>query len=152
VTDPVLPSLVLVTGGRADSSSLAEPLSWRLGCALIGLDALADELAVDAEDTPRAWLRYDAEDELVRRLKAFGGEAVVDLGTSTPGEAERLRGLLEPWWDGAVEVRCQVPGDVQASLDAPRTVIVDTARPVELDDVANACRRETGARPARQRN
>ncbi len=37
---------------------------------LVSLDEIEDELAADAEDTPRDWLRYDAEAELVRRLEA----------------------------------------------------------------------------------
>ena len=170
--------LVVVTGvPGAGKTSLATALAERLGCALVSLDQIKEELAADAEDTPREWLRYDAEAELVRRLEAFAGEAVVDIWVQPRRDTDRVVALLEPWWDRVVEVRCQVPAvlaveryvarerawphlpadeetlarirDAAArpeSLDAPRTVVVDTSRPVEIGDVVTAVRRETGTR------
>ena len=48
----------------------------------------------------------------MRRLEAFGGEAVVDIWIAPRRDTERVRDLLEPWWDRLVEVRCQVPAGV----------------------------------------
>jgi predicted kinase len=171
-------TLVVVTGlPGAGKTSLATALAGRLGVALVSLDEIKEELAVEAEDTPREWLRYDAEAELVRRLEAFAGEAVVDIWIAPRRDTERVRDLLKPWWDLLVEVRCQVPAAIAIeryvarerswphlpadadtlarirdaaehpeALGAPRTVVVDTTRPVELGDVVTAVRRETGAR------
>jgi len=170
--------LVVVTGvPGAGKTSLCAVLAERLGHALVSLDEIKEELAVEAEDTPRDWLRYDAEAELVHRLKAFEGEAVVDIWIAPRRDTERVRGLLEPWWERVVEVRCQVPAIVAVeryaarprswphlppdddtlarirdaaerpeSLGAPRTLVVDTSRPVEIGDVVTAVRRETGTR------
>jgi predicted kinase len=175
--------LVVVTGvPGAGKTSLSTVLAERLGHALVSLDEIKEELAVEAEDTPRDWLRYDAEAELVHRLKAFEGEAVVDIWIAPRRDTERVRGLLEPWWERVVEVRCQVPAvvaveryaarprswphlppdddtlarirdaaDHPESLGAPRTLVVDTSRPVEIGDVVTAVRRETGARRAVRR-
>ena len=176
--------LVVVTGvPGAGKTSLATALAERLGCALISLDEIMEELAVDAEDTPREWLRYDAEAELVHRLEAFDGEAVVDIWIAPRRDTDRVRDLLKRWWDRIVEVRCQVPAAVAVeryvarprswpphlppdddtrarirdaaehpeAFGAPRTVIVDTTRPVEIGDVVTAVRRETGTRPRRHR-
>jgi predicted kinase len=176
--------LVVVTGvPGAGKSSLAPVLAERLGCAFVSLDQIKEELALEAADTPREWLRYDAEAELVRRLEAFAGEAVVDIWIAPRRDTERVVDLLKPWWDRVVEVRCQVPAAVAVeryaarerswpphlpaddetlarirdaaerpeSLGAPRTVVVDTTRPVEIGEVVTAVRRETGARPRRRR-
>jgi predicted kinase len=172
-------TLVVVTGvPGAGKTGLSTALAERLGVALVSLDAIKEELAVEAEDTPHEWLRYDAEAELVRRLAAFGGEAVVDIWVAPRRDTERVRELLRPWWEDLVEVRCQVPAvvameryaargrdwpphrlpdddtlarirdaaDHPEALGAPRTVVVDTTRPVEIGDVVTAVRRETGAR------
>jgi glucokinase len=172
--------LIVVTGvPGAGKTGLSTALADRMGMALVSLDEIKEELAVDAADTPHEWLRRDAEVELARRLEAFGGQAVVDIWIAPRRDTERVRELLRPWWDGVVEVRCQVPGVVAAeryaarprvtpphlppdadtlarireaadhpeALGAPRTVIVDTTRPVEIGDVVTAVRRETGARP-----
>jgi len=177
--------LVVVTGvPGAGKTSLATLLARRLGCALVSLDEIKEELASEAADTPRDWLRYDAEAELVRRLTAFDGQAVVDIWIAPRRDTERVAGLLDPWWDRVVEVRCQVPATVAVeryvgrardwpphlppdaetlerirdaaehpeALGAPRTVVVDTSRPVDLGDVVTAVRRETGARPRRRRH
>ena len=86
----------MVTGvPDAGKTVVATALAERLGCALVSLDEIEDELAVDAEDTPRAWLRYDAEQEVVRRLEAFDGEAVVDIWIAPRRDTERVRDLLE---------------------------------------------------------
>jgi predicted kinase len=176
--------LVVVTGvPGAGKTSLATVLAGRLGCALVSLDEIKEELALEAEETPRDWLRYDAEAELVRRLVAFSGEAVVDIWIAPRRDTQRVTGLLEPWWDRIVEVRCQVPALVAVeryaarerswphlppdddtlarirdaaerpeALGAPRTVVVDTTRPVEIGDVVTAVRRETGVRRAVRRS
>jgi predicted kinase len=176
--------LVVVTGvPGAGKTSLATVLAGRLGCALVSLDEIKEELALEAADTPRDWLRYDAEAELVRRLVAFSGEAVVDIWIAPRRDTQRVTGLLEPWWDRIVEVRCQVPATVAVeryvarerswphlppdddtlarirdaaehpeALGAPRTVVVDTTRPVEIGDVVTAVRRETGVRPDLRRS
>jgi len=170
--------LVVVTGvPGAGKTGLATALAERLAIAMVSLDEIKEELAVEAEDTPREWLRYDAEAELVRRLEAFAGEAVVDIWVAPRRDTERVRDLLKPWWDRVVEVRCQVPAAVAVeryaarerswphlpadaatlarirdaadhpeALGAPRTVVVDTTRPVEIGEVVTAVRRETGAR------
>jgi predicted kinase len=177
-------ALVVVTGvPGAGKTGLATALAERLGTALVSLDEIKEELAVDAEDTPREWLRYDAEAELVRRLEAFSGEAVVDIWIAPRRDTERIRDLLKPWWDRVVEVRCQVPAAVAVAryvarergwphlpadeatlaritdaadhpeaLGAPRTVLVDTTRPVEIGDVVTVVRGETPtARRVRRR-
>jgi predicted kinase len=176
--------LIVVTGvPAAGKSGLATALAERLGCALVSLDEIKEELAGEAEDTPRDWLRYDAEAELLRRVEAFGGEAVVDIWIAPRRDTERIVELLQPWWHRLVEVRCQVPADVAIeryvarerpwphlppdedtlarirdaaerpeALGAPRTVVVDTTRPVEIGDVVTAVRRETGARRAVRRH
>ena len=170
--------LVVVTGAPgAGKSTLSLALAERLGSAWISLDEIKEELALEAEDTPRDWLRYDAEAELVHRLDAFGGEAVVDIWVAPRRDTDRIRDLLKPWWEQLVEVRCEVPAvvaveryvarprswphlppdddtlarirdaaDHPESLGAPRIVVVDTTRPVEIGDVVTAVRRETGAR------
>jgi predicted kinase len=176
--------LVVVTGAPgAGKTSLATVLAERLGCALVSLDAIKEELASEAEDTPLEWLRYDAEAELAHRVEAFDGEAVVDIWVAPRRDTERVRDLLKRWWDRVVEVRCQVPAALAVeryvgrprswphlppddailariadaaenpeALGAPRTVVVDTTRPVEIGDVVAAVRRETGARPRRRRS
>ena len=170
--------LIVVTGVPASGKTgLATALAEGLRYALVSLDEIKEELAVEAEDTPREWLRYDAEAELLRRLEAFGGEAVVDIWIAPRRDTARIVELLGPWWDRLVEVRCQVPAEVAIRryvaldrgwphlpadddtlarirdaaerpepLGAPRTVLVDTTRPVEIGDVVTAVRRETGAR------
>jgi predicted kinase len=175
--------LVVVTGvPGAGKTGLATALAERLGSALLSLDEIKEELALEAEDTPRDWLRYDAEAELAHLLESFDGVAVVDIWIAPRRDTERIRDLLKPWWDRVVEVRCQVPPAVAVeryaarprswphlppdedtlarirdaaehpeALGAPRTVVVDTARPVEIGDVVSAVRRETGARRAVRR-
>jgi predicted kinase len=171
--------LIVVTGvPGAGKTGLATALADRLQTALLSLDEIKEELATYAEDTPLDWLRYDAEAELVRRLEAFDGHAVVDIWIAPRRDTERVRELLEPWWPRIVEVRCQVPAVVAVeryaarnrswpphlpadedtlarirdaaehpeALGAPRTVVVDTTRPLEIGDVVTAVRLETGAR------
>ncbi|MGI8523140.1 MAG: AAA family ATPase [Nocardioides sp.] len=163
-------------------STLAGALAERLGTLPVSLDAIKEELAADAPDAPRDWLRWDAEQEVVRRLESVAGEAVLDIWVAPRRDVERVSQLLRPWWDRLVEVRCQVPAAVAVEryvarerdwphlppdtetldrirdaaehpepLGAPRTVVVDTSRPVALGDVVSAVRRETGAeRPVRR--
>lgn len=181
--DRAMIPLVVVTGVPASGkSSLAWALADRLHCPLVSLDEIKEELAEDAEHTPRDWLRHDAEAELVRRVKAAAGEAVVDIWIAPRRDTERVTDLLEPWWDRMVEVRCQVPAEVAVArytarprswphlppddetlerirdavarpepLGAPRTVLVDTTRPVVIGEVASAIRRETGVRHVARR-
>lgn len=175
--------LVVVTGvPGSGKSTLAVALAERLGIFPVSLDAIKEELAADAPDTPRDWLRWDAEQEVVRRLEAVGGEAVLDIWVAPRRDVERVADLLRPWWERLVELRCEVPAEVAVArylerervcphrpadegtlarirdaadhpqpLGAPRTVVVDTTRPVALGDVVSAVRRETGAeRPVRR--
>jgi predicted kinase len=105
--------LVVVTGvPGAGKSTLAAALAERLGSFPVSLDAIKEELAADAPDTPRDWLRFDAEQEVVRRLEAVAGDAVLDIWVAPRRDVERVRALLRPWWDRLVEVRCQVPAEV----------------------------------------
>jgi predicted kinase len=138
-------SLVVVTGEPgAGAESLAQAVAERLGRLSISLDAVEDALAGGAADTPRHWLRMDAELELVRLLAACGGEAVIAIGLTAPDDAARVAALLHPWWDDLVELRCQAPGERPWTLGAPRTVVLDTSRPVALGDVVSAIRAGTG--------
>jgi predicted kinase len=170
--------LVVVTGVPASGkSSLAWALAERLRIPFVSLDEIKEELAEGAHDTPRAWLRADAEAELVRRVEAASGGAAVDIWIAPRRDTERVRDLLKPWWDRLVEVRCEVPAEVAVArytsrergwphlppdpetldrirdavarpdpLGAPRTVVVDTTRPVVVGEVVTAIRRETGTR------
>jgi broad-specificity NMP kinase len=114
-------SLVVVTGvPGSGKTTLASALSRRLGCACISLDAIKEELAADAPETPRDWLRFDAEAEIVRRLQAFDGEAVVDIWIAPRRDTARITGLLAPWWPTLVEVQCVVPADVAVARYAVR--------------------------------
>jgi predicted kinase len=114
-------SLIVVTGVPGSGKTrLASALARRLGCAFLSLDAIKEELAADADQTPRDWLRFDAEGELIRRLKAFDGEAVVDIWIAPRRDTARIAGLLEPWWSTLVEVQCAVPADVAVARYAAR--------------------------------
>ncbi len=176
--------LVVVTGvPGSGKSTLAAALAERLGTFPLSLDAIKEELAADAPDTPRDWLRWDAEQEVVRRLEGVDGRAVLDIWVAPRRDVERVADLLRPWWDRLVEVRCQVPAEVavaryrererarphlpadESTLDrireaaerpqalgAPRTVVVDTSRPVAVGDVVSAVRRETGTRRPTRRD
>jgi hypothetical protein len=140
-------SLVVVTGApESGAESLAQALAWQLDRFSISLAAIVDDLTADALDTPRHWLRMDAELELVRLLEACGGEAVVAIGCAGPGDAVRVPALLRPWWDELVELRCQAPGGRPQPLGAPRTVVLDASRPVALGDVVSAVRVGTAPR------
>jgi predicted kinase len=113
--------LVVVTGvPGAGKSTLAAALAERLGTFPVSLDAIKEELAADAPDTPRDWLRWDGEAEVVRRLQAVDGEAVLDIWIAPRRDVERVRGLLRPWWDRLVEVRCQVPAEIAVARYAAR--------------------------------
>jgi predicted kinase len=106
-------TLVVVTGvPGAGKSTLGSALAEAMGCPFVSLDAIKEELAADAAQTPLDWLRYAAEDEVVHRLDAFGGEAVLDVWIAPRRDRPRVTALLAPWWEGLVEVRCQVPADV----------------------------------------
>ena len=137
--------LVVVTG-PLEAAAVAVALADRLGCAHVSLGQLEDELAVDAEDTPRAWLRYDAEQEVVRRLKEFAGAAVLDLAVEPPLEGERITALVRRWWDDVVEVRCEGPGLRYDAWGAPRTVVLDASRPLAVGEIVAVVRRETAHR------
>jgi predicted kinase len=142
-------SVVVVVGAPgAGAESLAQALAERLDRMSISLEAIVEHLAASAADTPRHWLRLDAELELVRLLAACGGEAVVAIGFAEPGDAARVATLLDPWWDDLVELRCEAPGERPQPLGAPRTVVLDTSRPVALGDVVSAVRIETGTGPS----
>jgi hypothetical protein len=143
MTDPT--PLVVVTG-TPDGAEVAAALSDRLGCVLVSLGAIEDELAVDAEDTPRAWLRYDAEQEAVRRLTQFAGAAVLDVAVEPPLEVERVTALVRRWWDQVVEVRCEAPGLRYDGLGAARTVVLDASRPLAVGEIVAVVRRETATR------
>ncbi len=134
--------LVVVTG-LPDADLVAVALAERLGCAYVSLAEIEDELAVDAEDTPRSWLRLDAEQEVVRRLTELAGVAVLDLAVEPPLETERVTALVRRWWDDVVEVRCQAPGLRYDGLGAARTVVLDASRPLAVGEIAAVVRRET---------
>jgi len=140
MTDDV--SLVVVTG-PPEAATVAVALADRLGCARVSLGEIEDELAVDAEDTPRTWLRYDAEQEVVRRLTEFAGAAVLDLAVEPPLEGERVTALVRRWWDDVVEVRCEAPGVRYDGWGAARTVVLDASRPLAVGEVVAVIRRET---------
>jgi len=137
--------LVVVTGAPgAGKSTLAAALADRLGLALLSLDEIKEELAEDAPDTPRDWLREDAESELVRRLHGVGGHAVVDIWVAPRRDVPRVAGLLRPWWDDLVEVRCDVPPEVAAQRYAGR----ERGRPhLPADEETLARVRDAAARP-----
>jgi hypothetical protein len=134
--------LVVVTG-PPDAAAVAVALADRLGCARVSLGEIEDELAVDAADTPRAWLRYDAEQEVVRRLTEFAGGAVLDLAVEPPLEGERVTALVRRWWDDVVEVRCEAPGRHNDAWGASRTVVLDASRPLAVGEIVAVVRRET---------
>jgi len=114
-------SLVVVTGvPGSGKTTLGSALARRLGCAFLSLDELKEELAAEAPQTPRDWLRSDAEGELVRRISAFEGEAVVDIWIAPRRDTARVAGLLAPWWPTLVEVQCTVPADVAVARYAAR--------------------------------
>ncbi|WP_151082655.1 AAA family ATPase [Nocardioides cynanchi] len=114
-------SLVVVTGvPGSGKTTLGSALARRLGCAFLSLDEIKEELAAEAPETPRDWLRFDAEGELVRRVKAFEGEAVVDIWIAPRRDTARVAGLLAPWWSTLVEVQCAVPADVAVARYAAR--------------------------------
>lgn len=134
--------LVVVTG-LPDAALVAVALAERLGCAYVSLAEIEDELAVDAEDTPRSWLRLDAEQEVVRRLSELSGAAVLDLAVEPLLEPARVTALVRRWWDDVVEVRCQAPGLRYDGLGAARTVVLDASRPLAVGEIAAVVRRET---------
>jgi predicted kinase len=114
-------TLVVVTGvPGAGKSTLAHALADRLGCALVSLDAIKENLAVGAADTPPDWLRHDAELEMVRLLEIFGGEVVLDIWIAPRRDVGRVAELLRPWWGQLVEVRCEVPAEVAVARYAAR--------------------------------
>lgn len=139
------PLLVVVTGPM-EAGVVAVALAERLGSAHVSLREIEDELAVDAEDTPRAWLRYDAEREVVRRLGEFAGAAVLDLAVEPPLEGERITALVRRWWADVVEVRCEGPGLRYDAWGAPRTVVLDASRPLAVGEIVAVVRRETAHR------
>lgn len=142
--------LVVVTG-PPEAAEVALALADRLGCAYVSLGRIEDDLAVDAEDTPRGWLRYDAESEVVRRLTEFEGTAVLDLAVEPPLEPDRVTALVRRWWADVVEVRCEGPGLRYDGLGAPRTVVLDASRLLGVGEIVAVVRRETGAqRPVRR--
>jgi predicted kinase len=113
--------LVVVTGlPGSGKSTLGRALAERLRVPLVSLDEIKEELAAEAADTPRDWLRLDAEHELVRRLEAFDGQAVVDIWVAPRRDVERTRDLLAPWWVRLVEVRCEVPAETAVARYADR--------------------------------
>ncbi len=142
--------LVVVTGSP-DADVVAVALAERLGCVRVSLGEIEDELAIDAEDTPRSWVRYDAEQEVVRRLTEFAGVAVLDVAVEPPLEIERVQALVRRWWDDVVEVRCEGPGLRYDGLGASRTVVLDASRPLAIGEIAAVVRRET-ATHSRLRN
>ena len=134
--------LVVVTG-TPDGEVVAAALADRLGCAYVSLGEIEDQLAVDAEDTPRSWLRHDAEQEAVRRLTEYAGVAVLDVAVEPPVPPERLTALVRRWWDDVVEVRCEGPGLHYETLAATRTVVLDASRRLAVGEIAAVVRRET---------
>jgi hypothetical protein len=143
--------IVVVTGPpEVGVTEVGAALAERLGRAQVSVAALQDELALEAEDTPRAWLRLDAEHELKRRIELFEAAVVIDVHLSESADAERLMTVLRPWWADLVEVRCELPGHVLPALGAPRTVVLDGTYPPSAADLAAVVRDET-PRPRRRR-
>src|SRR4051794_6769333 len=136
--------LVVVTGPPGvGTDDVAEALAERLGLAWLSLDRIQDERAEDAEDTPRDWLRLDAEREVKRRLEAFGGEAVLAVHLPAGDDAERLGAVLRPWSHHLVEVRCSVPGLATPPIGAQRTVVLDGTHTPAVGELAAVVRGET---------
>lgn len=144
--------IVVVTGPPGvDVSDVGAALAERLGRAQISVAGLQDELALEAEDTPRVWLRLDAERELKRRIELFEAAVVIDVHLGEPADVERLVAVLRPWWAGLVEIRCRVDGFDAPTLDAPRTLVLDGTTPPSVADLAAVVRDET-PRPRRRRH
>jgi hypothetical protein len=141
--------VVVVTGlPGIPVADVAAALAETLRRAHVSVDGIQDELALQADDTPRDWLRLDAEHELKRRVEAFNGAVVLDVVLADDADAERLVTVLAPWWADLVEVRCAAPDVPSPSLNAPRTVVLDGTRPPAVADLAAVLRDET--RPARR--
>jgi len=137
-------TLVVVTGPPdLETDEVAEALAERLGLAWLSLGGIQDELAEEAEDTPRDWLRLDAEREVKRRLEAFGGEAVLAVRLTNADDADRLRAVLRPWSHDVLEVRCTSPDHDVPPIGAPRTVVLDGTRAPAVGELAAVVRDET---------
>ena len=135
---------MVVTGPpEADVGAVASALAERLGLAWVSVDGIQDEIAAEAEDTPRDWLRLDAEREAHRRLEALAGAVVLDLTVTDPADLERAVAVLRAWWHDVTEVRCVVPGHDLPGLGAPRTVVLDGTRPAAVGEVAAVVKAET---------
>jgi len=130
--------LIVVTGVPASGKTgLATALAERLGYALVSLDEIKEELAVEAEDTPREWLRYDAEAELLRRLEAFGGEAVVDIwiaprrDTSGPSAAQLAAFYTTVVWSSGDLDRATIHDGVDPQESANDLALLQGFQPLQ---------------------
>jgi 1-(5-phosphoribosyl)-5-[(5-phosphoribosylamino)methylideneamino] imidazole-4-carboxamide isomerase/N-(5'phosphoribosyl)anthranilate isomerase len=118
---------------------------------LARLDAFGGEAVVDI------WVAPRRDTDRIRDLLKPWWEQLVEVRCEVPAVVAVERYVARPRsWphlppDDDTLARIRDAADHPESLGAPRTVVVDTARPVEIGDVVTAVRRETGARRAVRR-
>jgi hypothetical protein len=110
------------------------------------LEAFAGEAVVDI------WIAPRRDTERIRDLLKPWWDRTVEVRCQVPavGAVERYAARERPWphlpADEDALARIRDAADHPEAFGAPRTVVVDTTRPVDVGDVVTAVRRETGAR------